>query len=209
MEHLYKMTYAEIKRFTGIFAIATPFIIIITGLLNPSINNQNWWHSLSASYYNSFSATAFISSFFILSFLLSLNKEKLSKIASLLLILIIVFPCTDGTIPISKSYVGLFKLSPSFSGKIHSIIALSLLIVMLIILVHTLILYKNKKLYSMLLLLIISMTILIIIENILHSNGNWSLHWTTIFSETILFICFGTCFYSSGLEAKLKISLSS
>lgn len=203
------MNNTTIKKTTGLVAIFTPLIIILAGFISPFKNNENWWHSLSASYYNQSTVGAFICCFIVLSLLLIFNKEILSKIVGVLLTLVLVFPCMDKTIPVLKDCTGLLKIPSNISDNIHSIISLLALIFMISEVIYFLCKYQNKTIYIVSLILVLIATVIIVIENIYHNNGDWSLHWTTIFTESTLFISFGSCFYCSGLEDERKLLISS
>ena len=183
------MTDNKIKSAIGTVCIWLPFLIIISGFLYPGQNIENWWQSLSASYYNQ-NSFMFIICFSALIVLLFVDKDHFSNIMAAFMIIILMFPCADGTLVITQEKVGLFGLSPSLSDKIHSIACLCSGIA---ITIKNILLIKQtkRKLFIILLLLILVSISIIFYENILHSTGDWSFHWTTVFTETIIFVCCG------------------
>lgn len=183
------MTDNKIKSAIGTVCIWLPFLIIISGFLYPNKNIENWWQSLSASYYNQ-NSFMFIICFSALVVLLFVDKDHFSNIMAAFMTIILIFPCADGTLTIAQEKVGLFGLSPSLSDKIHSIACLCSGIAITIKNI-SLIKQTKRKLFIVLLLLILTAMSIIFYENILHSTGDWSFHWTTVFTETVIFVCCG------------------
>lgn len=183
------MTDNNIKKAIGTVCIWLPFLIIISGFLYPGENIENWWQSLSASYYNH-NSFMFILCFSSLIVLLFVDKDKYSNVMAAFMTIILLFPCADGTLNITQEKVGLFNLSPSLSDKIHSIACLCSGIAVTIKNI-SLIKQTKRKLFILLLSLIIAAMAIIVYENILHSSGDWSFHWSTVFTETIIFVCCG------------------
>lgn len=198
------MNDVTLKKATGIVATFTPFGILFAGLFSSCRNNLNWWHSLSASYYNIPTMAVFTSCFFLLAVLLILNKGILTKIVGILLFLIVIFPCADKTIPITQKYIGVLHLDLELSNTIHSLASFGALVCMAIEIIYFLYAYENKKVYLISILCIALATALIVIENICHNQGNWSLHWTTIITETTLFVSFGHSYYFNGSDVKKR-----
>lgn len=183
------MTNNSIKNAIGTVCICLPFLIIISGLLYPGENINNWWQSLSASYYNQ-NSFMFIICFSALIVLLVVDRDAYSNIMAALMAIILIFPCADGTLLIAQEEVGVFGLKPSLSDKIHSLACL-LSGVVVVIKNITLIKQTKRKLFMVLLALILASIATIAYENILHANGDWSFHWSTVFTETIIFVCCG------------------
>lgn len=186
------MTNNSIKNTIGTLCICLPFLIIISGLLCPGENIENWWQSLSASYYNQ-NSFMFVICFSALIVLLSVDKDICSNIIAIFMTIILLFPCADGTLVITQETVGVFGLSPSLSNKIHS---LACLMSGVVVVIKDIVLIKQtkRKLFIVLLTLMLASIAIIIYENILHSKGDWSFHWTTIFTETIIFISCGVMY---------------
>lgn len=183
------MTSNNIKKAIGTVCIWLPFLIIISGFLYPGENIENWWQSLSASYYNQ-NSFMFIICFSALIVLLFVDKDLYSTIMAAFMTIILLFPCADGTLIITQEKVGLFGLRPSLSDKIHSIACLCSGVAVII---KNIMLIKQtkRKLFIVLLIFILAAITIIIYENILHSAGDWSFHWTTVFTETVIFVCCG------------------
>lgn len=186
------MTNNNIKNAIGTVCIWLPFLIIISGFLYPGQNIENWWQSLSASYYNQ-NSFMFIICFSALIVLLFVDRDIYSNIMAAFMTIILLFPCADGTLIITQEKVGLFSLSPSLSDKIHSIACLCAGVVVIIKNI-SLIKQTKRKLFVLLLSLILASMVVIIYENILHSAGDWSFHWTTVFTETVIFVCCGVMY---------------
>lgn len=188
------MTKSSIKNAIGTVCICLPFLITISGLLYPGENIKNWWQSLSASYYNH-NSFMFIICFSALIVLLFADKDVCSNIMGVLMAIILLFPCADGTLIITQDEVGVFGLSPSLSDKIHSL-ACSLSGVTVVIKDIVLIKQTKRKLFIVLLVLMLASIAIIVYENILHTNGDWSFHWSTLFMETVIFISCGVMYKS-------------
>lgn len=186
------MTKSSIKNAIGTVCICLPFLITLSGLLYPGENIKNWWQSLSASYYNQ-NSFMFIICFSALIVLLFVDKDICSNIMAMFMAIILLFPCADGTLVITQDAVGVFGLSPSLSDKIHS---LACLMAGVTVVIKDIMLIKQtkRKLFIVLLELMLASIAVIIYENILHSNGDWSFHWTTLFTETIIFISCGVMY---------------
>ena len=183
------MANNNIKHAIGTVCIWFPFLIILSGFLYPEDNITNWWQSLSASYYNQ-NSFMFILCFFALIVLLFVDRDVFSTIMAALMTVILLFPCADATLTITQKEVGVFGLSPLLSDKIHSMACLGSGIAVII---KNILLIKQtkRKLFIVLLSLIIVSMSIILYENILHTQNDWSFHWTTIFTETALFVCCG------------------
>ena len=183
------MTNNSIKNAIGTVCMCLPFLIVISGLLYPGENLNNWRQSLSASYYNQ-NSFMFIICFSALIVLLVVDRDIYSNIMSALMAIILIFPCADGTLIITQDEVGVFGLSPSLSDKIHS---LACLLSGVVVVIKDIVLIKKtkRKLFMVLLALILASIAIIAYENVLHSNGDWSFHWSTLFTETIIFVCCG------------------
>lgn len=188
------MTKSSIKNAIGTVCMCLPFLIMISGFLYPGENIKNWWHSLSASYYNQ-NSFMFIICFSALIVLLFADKDVCSNLMGVFMAIILLFPCADGTLVITQDEVGVFGLSPSLSDKIHSLACL-LSGVTVVIKNAMLIKQTKRKLFIVLLVLILTSIGIITYENILHSNGDWSFHWSTVFTETIIFVCCGVMYKS-------------
>ena len=189
----------SIKKVTGLMAILLPFVVVFAGLMSP-YNNRNWWHSLSASYYNDSTATIFYLWLFIISILLLLNKGLIAKLQGISLWGILLFPAADPTIPIEGSTTGVFNLNLSTSDIIHSV---SCFVLLALIYAQIILFMKSsnlKRVYKLLLSLITFSTIAIITENGLHAINYWDAHWTTIITESLLFIAVGYGYYIKGVE---------
>ena len=102
------MTNNSIKNAIGTVCICLPFLIMISGLLYPGENINNWWQSLSASYYNQ-NSFMFIICFSALIVLLVVDRDIHSNIMAALMAIILVFPCADGTLLITQEEVGILK----------------------------------------------------------------------------------------------------
>ena len=154
----------SIKKVTGLLAILLPFVVVLAGLLSP-YNNQNWWHSLSASYYNDSTAAIFYLSLFLISILLFLNKGIVAKIQGLCIWGILLFPAADPTIPIEGDTTGIFNLNLPVSDLVHSISCFLLLIFIYVQMVLFMKSSNFKRVYKILLALITFSTITILTEN--------------------------------------------
>ena len=132
----------------------------------------------------------FILCFSALIVLLFVDKDKYSNVMAAFMTIILLFPCADGTLNITQEKVGLFSLSPSLSDKIHSIACLCSGIAVIIKNI-SIIKQTKRKLFIILLLFILAAISIIFYENILHSSGDWSFHWSTVFTETVIFVCCG------------------
>ncbi len=159
-------------------------LLLLYGLFGN--NPSNWWHSISAAYYCN-TSEAFITMMAFISYFLIISKSPLYKLAGICIACITIFPTYESTLGFSINYrVGIFQLPIKQSGDLHLFFNFLLLIIILIILIKTVLESKDFRIL-LFLIPILSSIIMIVIENCLHNKGNWSLHWTTIISEWVLF----------------------
>lgn len=150
-------------------------------------NPKNWWQSVSAAYYCGPSKLFFIVDLFLIAFFMSMRPTIVEKLTTIPILGILLFPTYEKTLGLdSMMPVGIFNLPMEISGNIHIIFnaIVVVLIITIIILGYT---STNDIKYIFLCIPIFIGMIMIIIENIFHAHGNWSLHWTTIIAEWLIF----------------------
>lgn len=174
-----------------LISFLTPSLLLV-GLLGN--NPTNWWQSISAAYYCNTKQLYIVFMGSIAMFLLFFDNI-IYNLSGLTIIGILLFPTYEEPLNISKSsLVGIFKLPIEVSGTIHIIFNFILLLFIIALVIKTV---KDSKNYKLLLLAlpIFCSVLLILIETCLHTQGNWSFHWSTIISEWMLFQTAGLIFF--------------
>ena len=183
--------------------IIFPFMMLLFGWFLGNNINENWYESISATYYGE-TKGLFIFYMFLLATLFSLIDIK-NIIISLAFITIAIFPCGDANLFLPRN-VGVFKLPVEISDLIHNIANFILILSISIKSVYRVI--KEKILFQCLpcLIAVIIAFGLIIAESIYHNTTNiWDFHWIVIFCEIILFDSTGILFLIGVNNKKLLI----
>lgn len=158
----------------------TPLLVFLANIFSTTYI-PNCLESLSATYYtNNF---VFEFCFLFQAFIFSYVEKDISILISMCIL--VLFPCKDN-LPLNDK-IGIFNLNADISSIFHSIGNLGLFLSFIIRIIKTIKKESFKKYFCVMFILFFSI-VYIIIETILHSNGNWFLHQYIVYIEILMFL---------------------
>lgn len=213
MEDINKQHNLIMRKVIGGIILSIPYIVILVGLIGSHFGNNpdNWWHSISATYYTNANAVMVsliaIASFFFCTYP---GYSKIDRILNIItgvcLFLVLLFPCGDSNLTLPDR-VGLLQLTPNVSQWMHmpsaNIAFLAFAINIRILFTKTSGEMTNKKKIRNIIYKICSYVIILCGIPFALGNSYICPHWFILMSEAIALTMCGIAWLIKGETFKI------